>query len=294
MRSPRLAALSVLIVPLIAVGATRFGEHPSTVLQRNLGRDTVDCLDTLHASDSLGALVTMSVRPQDRKVKLPPDFEGLFIQEFRSRLKVPENLSLSVMLGWSPCDSASHKCVSGALMLGSQAYATAHSGGTLSRVVTVDFALTPTLTDSVRTALQKLSDEKLVPFFSQPDSIPLDISIHVEQHSDTVPHYRHLFRTKIPHYALQFSEAAWPKNVRGPRYPRTAEQSGVSDSVVMTFTILSDGTVVARSVDVHSGHYTDFIRAALDRMATMRWLPGRVGSCPVATWKTQTFLFQAH
>jgi TonB family protein len=294
MKFPRLAGLSFLIAPIIAAGATQFAEHSSAVLQRNPGRDTVDCLDTLHASDSLIAIVTMSMTPQDRKAKLPPDFEGLFIQEFRSRLKVPDNLPLSVVLGWSPCDSASHKCVGGALVLGSQAYATAHPGGTLSRIVTIDFALTPTLSDSVRAALQKLSDEKMVPFFTQPDSIPLDISIHVEQHSDTVPRYRHLFRTKIPHYALQFSEAAWPKNVRGPRYPRIAEQSGVSDSVVMTFTILSDGTVAAQSVDVHSGHYTDFIRAALDRMATMRYVPGRVGSCPVATWKTQTFLFQAH
>ncbi len=293
MKSPRLAGLSILIAPIIAAGATQFAGHSSAVLQRNPGRDTVGCLDTLHASDSLIAIVTMSVTAQDRKAKLPPDFEGLFVQEFRSRLKVPENLPLSVVLGWSPCDSASHKCVGGALMLGSQAYATAHPGGTLSRIVTVDFALTPTLSDSVHTALQKLSDEKSVPFFTQPDSIPLDISIHVEQHSDTVPRYRHLFRIKIPHYGSQFSEAAWPKNARGPKYPRVAERSGVSDSVVMTFTILPDGTVAPQSVDLRSGHYVDFVRAVFDRMATMHYVPGRVGDCPVATWQTQTFLFKA-
>ncbi len=293
MRSPKLAALSVLLTPLIAIGATRVSEQSSAGLQRNPGRDTVGCLDTLHAIDTLLAIVTMSVKPQDRKAKLPADFEGLLVQEFRSRLKMPQNLPLSVVLGWSPCDSVSHKCVGGALMLGSQAYATAHPGGTLSRIVTVDFALTPTLSDSVRAVLQKLSDEKSVPFFAQPDSIPLDISIHVEQHSDTVPRYRHLFRTKIPHYASQFSEAAWPKNARGPKYPSIAERSGVSDSVVMTFTILPDGTVAPQSVDVHSGHYTDFIRAVFDRMATMRYVPGRVGNCPVATWQTQAFVFKA-
>jgi hypothetical protein len=293
MRSPKLMALSVLLTPLIAIGATRVSEHSSAGVQRSPGRDTVGCLDTLHAIDTLLAIVTMSVKPQDRKAKLPPDFEGLLVQEFRSRLKMPQNLPLSVVLGWSPCDSVSHKCVGGALMLGSQAYATAHPGGTLSRIVTVDFALTPTLSDSVRAVLQKLSDEKSVPFFAQPDSIPLDISIHVEQHSDTVPRYRHLFRTKIPHYASQFSEAAWPKNARGPKYPSIAERSGVSDSVVMTFTIMPDGTVAPQSVDVHSGHYTDFIRAVFDRMATMRYVPGRVGNCPVATWQTQAFVFKA-
>jgi len=293
MKSLRLAGLSILIAPIIAAGTTQFAEHTSVVVRPNSGGDTVGCLDTLHVNDSLIAIVTMSVTPKDRKTKLPPDFEGLFVQEFRSHLKVPEHLPLSVVLGWSPCDSASHKCVGGALMLGSQAYATAHPGGTLTRIMTVDFALTPTLSDSVRSALQKLSDEKSVPFFTQPDSIPLDISIHVEQHSDTVPRYRHLFRTKIPHYGSEFSEAAWPKNARGPKYPSIAERSGVSDSVVMTFTIMPDGTVAPQSVDVHSGRYIEFIRAVFDRMATMRYVPGRVGNCQVATWQTQTFVFKA-
>jgi TonB family protein len=238
------------------------------------------------------AVVTMSVKPQDRKTKLPPDFEGLFVQEFRSRLKLPRNLPLSVVLGWTPCDSASHKCVGGVLMLGTQAYATAHPGGTLSRIAIIDFALTPALADTVRAVLQKLSVEKLVPFFTGPDSIPLDISIHVEQNSDTVPAFRHLFRATIPHYSSQFSEAEWPKNARGPRYPSIAERARVTDSVELTFTVLSDGTVAPQSVDLKAGHFTDFVRAVFDRMATMRYVPARIGKCPVSTWDSQRFIFK--
>jgi hypothetical protein len=291
MKPERLLALSVLAAPLIAGGAVRFSEPAQRQPDSVSVRDTVGCLDTLHASDSVNAVVKMSVRPQERKTKLPPDFEGLFVQEFRSRLKVPSNLPLSVMRGWSPCDSTSHKCVGGVLMLGSQAYATIHSDGAVSRILVVDLALTPALADTVRVVLQRMGGEKAVPFFGGPESIPLDISIDVEQHPDTVPAWRHLFRTTIPHYGLQFTPAAWPKNAKGPKYPSIAERAQVSDSVTLTFAILSDGTVAPQSVDLQAAHYTDFVRAVFDRIATLRYVPGRIGSCPVATWETQSFVF---
>lgn len=292
MKSLRLFALGVLAAPLLTAGAPRFSESPRQEPASTSIRDTVACLDTLHASDSINAVVKMSVRPQQSKTKLPPDFEGLFVQEFRSRLKVPSNLPLSVMRGWTPCDSASHKCAGGVLMLGSQAYATAHQDGAVSRIVVIDLALTPALADTVRVVLLRMANEKAVPFFNGPDSIPLDISIHIEQHPDTVPAWRQLFRATIPHYAAQFSPAEWPKNARGPKYPSIAERSLVPDSVALTFSILSDGTVAPQSVDLQAAHYTDFVRAVFERIATMRYVPGRIGSCPVATWEAQTFLFK--
>jgi hypothetical protein len=292
MKSPRPFALSVLAAPLIAGGALRFSESDRPRPASGLVRDTVACLDTLHATDSVTAVIKMTVKSQNSKAKLPPDFDGLFVQEFRSRLKVPSNLPLSVMEGWTPCDSAGHKCAGGVLMIGSQAYATAHRDGAVSRIAVVDFALTPALADTVRAVLQMMAKEKAVPFFGGPDSIPLDISIHTEQRPDTVPVWRHLFRATIPHYASQFSSAEWPKNAKAPRYPSIAERSLIPDSVALTFSILSDGTVAPQSVDLQAAHYTDFVRAVFDRIATMRYLPGRIGSCPVATWEAQTFLFK--
>jgi hypothetical protein len=292
MKSPNGFALSVLAAPMIAGGAVRFSELDRPQPASGALRDTVGCLDTLHATDSVTAVIKMTVKPQDSKTKLPPDFEGLFVQEFRSRLKVPSNLPLSVMEGWTPCDSKSHKCAGGVLMIGSQAYATAHHDGAVSRIAVVDFALTPALADTVRVVLQMMAKDKAFPFFSGPDSIPLDISIHAEQRPDTVPVWRHLFRASIPHYASQFSPAEWPKDAKGPRYPFIAERSRVPDSVALTFSILSDGTVAPQSVDLQAAHYTDFVRAVFDRIATMRYVPGRIGSCPVATWEAQTFLFK--
>jgi hypothetical protein len=292
MKSPSLFALSVLAAPLIAGGAVRFSEPDRPQPASGALRDTVACLDTLHATDSVTAVVKMTVKPQDSKTKLPLDFDGLFVQEFRSRLKVPSNLPLSVMQGWTPCDSASHKCASGVLMIGSQAYATAHSDGAVSRIAVVDFALTPALADTVRVVLQMMAKDKAVPFFNGPDSIPLDISIHTEQRPDTVPVGRHLFKAMIPHYAYEFSPAKWPKNARAPKYPSIAERSGVPDSVALTFSILSNGTVAPQSVDLLAAHYTDFVHAVFDKIATMRYVPGHIGSCPVATWQTQSFVFK--
>jgi hypothetical protein len=164
-------------------------------------------MDTLHATDSVNALIKMSIKPQDPKGNLPKDFEGLFVQEFRSRLKLPARLPLSVMLGWAPCDTVAQTCDAGALMVGSQAYATAHSNGTLSRIDVVDVTLTPVFSDSIAALLGRMSEQKAVPFFEAPDSIPLDISIAVEQNPDSVPVYRHLFRARIPRFGRQFN---WP------------------------------------------------------------------------------------
>lgn len=214
------------------------------------------------------------------------------MQEFRSRLKVPSNLPLSVMQGWTPCDSVSRKCLGGVLMLGSQAYATAHPDGAVSRIMVIDLALTPALADTVRVVLLRMANDKAVPFFNGPDSIPLDISIHVEDRPDTVPEWRHLFRATIPHYASQFTPAQVPKNTRGPKYPSIAELEQVTDSVALTFSILSDGTVAPQSVDLQAGHYKDFIHSVFERLATVRYTPARIGTCPVATWEKQSFVFR--
>lgn len=292
MRTKRYVVLvGILFVPMAVGGATRFTSTYAASLQGIAVRDTTGCLDTLRAGDSVSAVVTMSVRPQDSKVNLPSDFEGLFVQEFRSRLKVPHSLPLSVMMGWTPCDSATRRCVGGVLMLGARAYAVAHSTGTLSRIGVVDLSLTPAFSDSVRAALEWVSEEKLSPFFKAVDSIPLEISIGVQQHSDTVPPGRHLFRVTIPHYSLPFTNADLPKNTKGPKYPSKGASSGVGDTVTVTFAILPDGSVAPRSVDVQKGRYADFIRSVLDRLVTTRYLPARIGGCAVASWQAQTFVF---
>jgi TonB family protein len=283
--------MSVFMASLIATREMQPGEQSQPRLASRAAGDTVGCLDTLHADDSVTSIVTMRVKPQDPKASLPADFEGLFIQEFRSRLKVPGNLPLSVMRGWKPCDSAGDTCSGGVLILGSQAYATAHQDGRLSRIAIVDFALTPTMGDRVRAALQELSDEKLVPLFTGPDSIPLAISI-LNQQSDTLPAYRNLFRAKLPHYSAQFRQAQWPKNAKGPKYPSIAERARVSDTVKLTFTTLPDGSVTSQSVDLQAGHYTDFARAVIEMLAKTHYVPARVGSCPVSSWQSQTFEFR--
>jgi Gram-negative bacterial TonB protein C-terminal len=283
--------MSVLVAPIIA-GAMRSKQFPQPQLESHAARDTVDCLDTLHASDSITVVVTMSVKPQDRRIALPADFEGLFVQEFRSRLKVPGNLPLSVMQGWGLCTPAENKCSGGALVLGTHAFATAQPGGTLSRIAVIDFALTPALSESVRAALEMLSDDKIVPLIAGSDSIPLEMFILVAQKTDTIPIFRHLFRARIPYYVGEFTAAQWPKDARGPRYPRIAEQARAEDSLEMNFTIRSDGTVIPETLEIRSAHYREFIRAVFDRMATIHYVPARIGSCPVPSWISQNFVFR--
>lgn len=291
MKPRRAAVLAVLLAPLVAGGATRVASRDSFAAGMTVARDTAGCLDTLQASDSVSAVVTMSVRTQNPKTKLPPDFEDLFVQEFRSRLTVPQNLPLSVMGGWRPCDSLRRGCVSGVLIVGSRAYLSVRPTGTLSRAGVIDFSLTPAFSDSVRVVLERISLEKMSPFFNGKDSIPVEISIEVEPNPDSVPRVRHLFRVTIPHYRLPFTFAASPRAVM-PHYPSLAQARGIDDSVAVTFTVLPDGTVAPQSVDVQAGNHIDFIRSVFEKLATTKYIPARIGSCPVATWTGQSFSFK--
>ena len=94
MKPRRAAVLAVLLAPLVAGAATRVTSRDAFPVRENIARDTAGCLDTLQASDSVFAVVKMSVRPQIPKTRLPPDFEGLFVQEFRSRLESPHHSPL--------------------------------------------------------------------------------------------------------------------------------------------------------------------------------------------------------
>jgi TonB family protein len=265
-----------------AVTSTASGNNP----------DTAACLDSLSTRDSIAAVVTMSVKPQNKRTKLPKDFEGLVAQEFRSRLKLPSSLSLSVMRGWDSCDTTAlqRTCSSGVLVIGSTVYATAHSDGTVSDISVVDLSLTPEFSDSVRSILLQLSKERLFPFFTSPESIPLEILIGPEDHADTVARARQLFRVTIPRYRLPFKGAAWIKK-GGPKYPLNAERAGVGDTLVLTYTVLRNGTVAPSSIDLRSGHYRDFVKPVVTYLTNSTFEPATIGGCRVATWVTQTFIF---
>jgi hypothetical protein len=290
MRAKRAAVFAILLAPILVGETTQLASKDSPAARRTIARDTTGCLDTLRASDSISAVIKMSVQPQDKKTKLPADFEGLFAQEFKSRFRTPSSLPLSVMRGSAPCDTVQKTCASGMMWLGSKAYAFAHSNGTLSRVGVVDPSLTPDLSDSVRSVLLQLSSEHLVPLFPSREPIPIEIFFGIDQHPDTVSRERQLFRVTIPRYRLEFKHAHHSK-IERPRYPPNAEAAGVGDTLVLTFTILPNGRVAPGSVDYHRGRYRDFVQPVLSSIERSVFIPARIGDCRVAEWISQQFIF---
>src|SRR5947207_2795491 len=127
----RLAAL------VVGVGGPRSRRARSARSAHALAAATA-CLDTLHAADSVSAIIKMSVTPQDTAVQLPADFEDLFVQDFRSRFKPPSRLPLSVVVGSPPCDSLGSRCAGASLDVAVVAYATAHNDGKLDDIEVVD------------------------------------------------------------------------------------------------------------------------------------------------------------
>jgi TonB family protein len=248
------------------------------------------CLDTLRASDSLWRVVKLSVLPQDTSRTLPRDFESFFAQEFRHKLKVPAHIQLGVVMGTQPCDSAGLSCSGGRLDLGAIAFATAHVDGKLSGIDVVDATLTPTLADSVRSALAAMSREALAPP-SADDSISVMIRLETDENPDTVPELRHVFRARVPHYALPFRYASMPAEGVEAKYPFAARLAGVGDSVRIAFTVDAEGRVATESLELVRASYRDFIASAVDALQRTRYHPARLGDCPVSTRMSQRFLF---
>ncbi|MEO8579754.1 MAG: TonB family protein [Gemmatimonadales bacterium] len=235
----------------------------------------------------------MNVASQDPKTRLPPDFEGLFSEEFRWRFKAPSRLPLSVVMGSEPCDSLGSRCAGGVLTVGAVAYATAHNNGKLSDIAVADVTLTPSLADSVNSALQSMSRDAVAPRTGEVEAIPLRIEMVTEEEPDTVPTVRRLFHAKIPRYDAPFRYASMPVAGVDAKYPFTARLAGVEDSVTLAFTVQSDGTIAAGSIELVSANYRDFVFSVLDALRETRYHPAHLGDCAVATRMKQRFLFKS-
>jgi hypothetical protein len=266
-----------------ASGRTAAGRTPA---------DTVGCLDTLHASDSITAIVKMVVLPRDSGASLPTDFENLFAESFRTRFKVPAKMPLSVVKGLQPCDSLGSRCSAGTLDVGAFAYATAHSNGTLTDISVLDVALTPSFADSVTSALESMSKEWLGPPTGNRDSIPVVVQLEREDAPDTVPSYRQVLKVKLPRYDLPFSYAVMPAAGVDAKFPFKARLAGVGDSVSVAYTVLSDGSILAESIELVKANYRDFVESVADALLSTRYHPARLGDCAVATRMEQRFLFK--
>jgi hypothetical protein len=254
--------------------------------------DTPGCLDTLKAADSVAAIVKVSVAPQDSSIKLPIEFEQLFVETLKPRFRVPSKLPLSVVIGQPPCDSLGHRCVGGVLNLSAVVYIQAYGNGTLSEAIVVDETATPALADSLRAALTAMSKANEVPWFGQSDSIALVIRVAPDDGADTVQTARRLFRATIPRYDAPFSYATMPASGVDAPYPLTARIAGVEDSVTVAFTVRADGTIAAESMDLVTANYREFVASVFNALARTRYHPAHLGDCAVATRMKQRFMFK--
>ena len=235
----------------------------------------------------------MSVESLDSSVALPADFEGLLIEEFRRAFKAPSHLPLRVVMGTPPCDSLGGRCAGGSLNLAAVAYATAHNDGKLSDIAVVDASLTPSLADSVASALETISKAGVGPPTGEVESIHVIMQIGPEENPDTVPTLRRVLVAKVPHYELPFRYATMPVAGINPSYPFTARLAGVGDSVTIAFTVAPDGMVAGESMELMHATYRDFVGSVLEALGTTRYHPAYLGDCPVATRMTQRFIFRS-
>lgn len=284
---PRFTAAAFLIV---AAAACATSPHPKPGSSPE--REAVACLETLKPTDSISTVIKMSVEPLDTGVVLPPDFQGLLVEDFRRAFRAPSRLSLSVVMGTQPCDSLGSRCAGGSLTAAAVAYATVHDDGRLSDIAVVDASLTPSLADSVASALRAVSTAREGPPTGVAELIRVVMRIRPEENVDSVPTLRRIFVAKVPHYDLPFRYAAMPAAGINASYPFTARLAGVGDSVTIAFTVDADGVVAAESVELVQARYRDFVSSVLKALGETRFHPAYLGDCPVATRMSQRFVFR--
>jgi TonB family protein len=291
----RTRSFALILAALLVAVACSTNPSPRTKVAsaRGAPSDTLGCLDTLKASDSVATTVKMSVVPQDSTIKLPREFEELFVEGLRPRFRIPSKLPLSVVIGWQPCDSLGSRCVGGVLNLGAIIYVHARADGTLSDPTVVDETMTPDLVGSLSAALAAMSRANEVPWVGKADSIGLTITVAPEQNPDTVPAGRRLFKTVFPRYSAPFSYAAMPEAGVDAPYPLNARLAGIEDSVTLAFTVRADGTIASQSIDLVSANYREFVASVFDGLAKARYHPAHLGDCAVATRMKQRFVFRA-
>jgi hypothetical protein len=260
-------------------------------VRRPGGPVAAGCLDTLRASDTLRSTVKLTLHAQDSGVALPMDFENSFTEEFRARFHVPKSIPLRVVAGWEPCDSTASRCAGGILNLGATAYLVAHHDGRLTRISVVDESLTPALSDSLNRALRRVSSAKTTAWFGSPDSIPLQVRLAPYEGKDSIAELQRVFVSVIPHYDLPFSAASEPAGGVKPAYPISAELAGLGDTVIVAFTVDSDGLVASESLELLGGRYRDFVGSVVNALLNTQYHPARLGDCAVAGRMRQRFVF---
>jgi hypothetical protein len=293
MKSSQPAALLFALAAVISSERSPVAHAGAIHSIASLPADTAGCLDSLAAKDSLAAIVKISVLAQATASRLPPDFEALFIEEFRARFKPPGKLDLSVMVGSAPCDWTQKVCDGASPFLTTVAYATALSNGKLTGLRIVDASLTRAFADSIRSTLLAMSKEKMVPFFVSADSIPIEIWLESESNPDSIPRARQLFRATIPRYAAQFHSLELTAFSPEPKYPAKGIIAGVGDTLLVNFTVMANGRVAGQSVDVTRGRYWDFAREVIYALGKTVFHPARIGRCPVATRVAQKYIFDS-
>jgi hypothetical protein len=287
---PILLFLVSLALAVACAGNPKPGRKVSSA--KRAPGDTIGCLDTLRATDSVTAIIKVVVMPRDSGQRLPREFEGLFADLFRQRFRIPAKMPLSVVKGVAPCDSLGSRCAGGMLDLAVLAYATAHNDGKMGDIAVLDVALAPSFTDGVRSVLESISRESLLPPIGDVDSIPLVVRLESDQEGDSVPAYRRVFQTKLPRYGAPFTYASMPAAGVAARYPFAARLAGVEDSVTVAFTVESDGTIPPESIELVKANYRDFVSSVADALLKTRYHPARLGDCAVATRMEQRFLFK--
>lgn len=263
--------------------------------------------------DSIRMQVVVRVSTRDTAAKVPAEFLNNVAQEISTRIKVPNNLALSVfgMAGYAdnqPVKSGTNeleprdKCISIKTNPGLSAAAyfwVRRNQSKIPEPVIINTSLNPNVEDFLVYAFQSVSESGTLPRY--PDSIKSDsfsakLNLMLlrkdDLTKDSVRKERWIstgIELTLPQYTMNTVEV---KNQRKGRYPINAQRDGVEGTAVLSYVIDENGKVVPYTIDMVWVDHMDFLKEAVSILYESTYTPASINGCPVKSVAVQPVVFK--
>lgn len=238
--------------------------------------------------DSLDAAVSVRLNSYNPTRPVPDSYVRSFLNEFGSRLQVPEPFVLGTYVSPVWINSKKDWTRGYAGMFALVGISVEDRQARPSLLVST---AAPAFDRAILEAVRSMEADDAVPLL--PESMrrgkhELRLRVSTVQEVDSG---QPLFRLRVP--LARFASPARPqmRTHGGLRYPRELRRANIQGGVLMQFVIDADGAPLERSLLVLQATHPLFAESVLEFVRKSTFEPARIGSCPVALIVTQEFNF---
>ena len=247
------------------------------------------------------AMLSAIVYPYDAKRELPTEYERFIAIGLHQSLRLPHPLPLDTyeyMPMYHPDETVPFATAFASTY---SAYKVVlHQDGHLVGAKAVGGIRNPALDSSVVSALITVDTLRLLPPLSPatdlgPEGLELRIVLRSFASDSLPPHavVEPLARMRLPLFDADSAPSKVP-NQDSPLYPIVARRAQADGDVLAMFVIEPSGSVDPNSIQFLKATATQFAESTLQSLLQTKFVPMRIGGCPVRTLARMGFEYRLH